>query len=258
MKKLLIAAIVLSTVALGLRWFVPTLAGAVATKPKPPHEVSPGHLPSADADVEVFMEPDATVEQSTGVRQEIQQFGSVVRFAYVSQQAAYRELKRAFHDQPAKAEAIDPTTLRPSFRLALHHKDQSFSLVNEMKNLPGVNAVTSRAADELSRRCRPPADMEVFMKADATADEVTAVGVALQADDSVATVRSISKQKALKIFRCLHAENPELAEEVHARDLPASFTVTIRHGEDLQALKQRAELLNGVDEAIRGPNPPAR
>jgi cell division protein FtsX len=243
--------VVVVAATLGLWSFAPTQARAVSASPKPPQEVSTRDLRAADADVEVFIEPDATAEQTAGIRQKIKRSAArVVRFAYVSQQAAYRELKQAFRDEPEKAESIDPATVRPSFRMALRHKDQSFRLVNDMKDLPGVNEVVSRAAEELERRCRPPGDIEVYMKVDATPDEVTAVGTALQADPSVATVRSISKKRALKIFRCLYAEQPDLGRSIDESALPATFTVTLRRGEDLQALKQRAELLPGVDEAI--------
>jgi cell division protein FtsX len=251
--------VIVLAATLGLWSFAPTQAGAASARPKPPQGVSTGDLRTADADVEVFMEPDATAEQTAGVRRKVKRSVGVVRFAYVTQQAAYRELKRAFRDEPEKAKSIDPATVRPSFRMALRHKDQSFSLIDELQDLPGVNEVTSRAADELGQRCRPRADIEVFMKVDAAPDEVAAVGTALQADNSVATVGSISKEHALEIFRCLFAEHPDLAQSVDASAFSAAFEVTIRPGEDLQAVKQRAELLPGVDEvAIRGLYRPSR
>ena len=223
----------------------------------PPQEVSASELGSADADVEVFTRLDASVEEAAGVRQKIEHAASVIRFAYVNQRAAYRELEKTLRDQPDKLAVIHPNTLRPSFRLLLHNTSQSFGVVDQMKRLPGVDEVISHAADELYERCSAPADVGVFMNVDATDEQTAAVLAALQGDPSVVAVRSIGKKKALKIFRCLYADQPDLAESVDASALPTSFEVTTREGEDLGAMKERAELHAGVDEAlIRGRNRP--
>jgi len=107
----------------------------------------------------VFMNPNASQEQTDSVKKDLQDNPQIQRFTYVDQKASYTEFKQLFHDQPELIASVNPSDLPPSYRVVPVNKTEAN--INELGKIfgskPGVKEVsyasaTIRAVQELSQR----------------------------------------------------------------------------------------------------------
>ena len=107
----------------------------------------------------VFMNPNASQEQTDSVKKDLQDNPQIQRFTYVDQKASYVEFKQLFHDQPELIASVNPSDLPPSYRVVPVNKTEQN--INELGKIfgskPGVKEVsyasaTIRAVQELSQR----------------------------------------------------------------------------------------------------------
>jgi cell division protein FtsX len=98
-------------------------------------------------------------------------------------------------------------------------------------------------------------DAEVYMKVDASPEQIAAVQVALVNDPAVAQLRRVSQQEVFSQITCLFADRPDLLEATSAEALPPSFRLELKPGADRATLKDRYATVGGVDEVVsnRGP-----
>jgi cell division protein FtsX len=101
------------------------------------------------------------------------------------------------------------------------------------------------------------ADFEVFMRVGAPPQSVQSIRRALQNDPAVESVRYISPEDALAVFRREFANDPTLIEGTQAADLPASFRVIVRAGQPKPAVANRYWGRTDVDTVISSEFPQA-
>ncbi|HEY3095990.1 MAG TPA: permease-like cell division protein FtsX [Acidimicrobiia bacterium] len=92
-------------------------------------------------------------------------------------------------------------------------------------------------------------EFEVFMKPDATQQQIDAVRNDLDHDRQVRSAKFLSKEDAYEEFKRIFRDKPDLVTSVDATALPASFRVAPK---DVKQTKQLAEKYNtrqGVDES---------
>jgi hypothetical protein len=103
-------------------------------------EVTPQQLPSAEADLQAYLRPEATNTQIESVRQVLDRDPRVLRFAYLDQEAAYIEFVELFVDRENLVENTDPEDLPPSFRIELRDADDR-SFAADLETNDVVDAV---------------------------------------------------------------------------------------------------------------------
>jgi cell division transport system permease protein len=86
-------------------------------------------------------------------------------------------------------------------------------------------------------------DVEVFFKDDAKVADIMTIKDQLQQNPNAASVRYISKQEALQIYKGQNQRNEKLLEQLSEEDnpLPASVQVKAKNPEDLGAFNQTLE-----------------
>jgi cell division transport system permease protein len=92
-------------------------------------------------------------------------------------------------------------------------------------------------------------EFEVFMKPDATQQQIDGVRNDLDHDRQVRSAKFLSKEDAYQEFKRIFRDKPDLVTSVDATALPASFRVAPK---DVKQTKQLAEKYNtrpGVDES---------
>jgi cell division transport system permease protein len=95
-------------------------------------------------------------------------------------------------------------------------------------------------------------EVSVFLRDDATQEEVQTLQSDIQAMDEVETVTYVSKAQAFEEFKEIYRDRPELWEVLERDALPASLRIKLTDAEDAEAI---AAVLNGrpgVDEARYG------
>ena len=107
----------------------------------------------------VFMNPNATKEQTDAIKKNLQDHPQIQRANYVDQKASYVEFKQLFHDQPELIRSVSASDLPPSFRVVPVNKTEKNidQLGKTYGSMPGVKEVsyasaTIRAVQELSQR----------------------------------------------------------------------------------------------------------
>jgi hypothetical protein len=91
------------------------------------------------------------------------------------------------------------------------------------------------------------ADAEVFLRRDATLDEIEAVRAVLVASDAVAEFQYLDQEAAHARMRAqLADENPELVELLESESLPTSFLVRLADGADVSDLEAVVRAVPGV------------
>ena len=192
-----------------------------------------GKLPSADADVEVFMAVDASVAQVAAVERRIRASDQVRRYAHLDKQDAMTEFARIFKSNRELVASITPADLPESFSVDLERARDAAGFARSMRKLPGVGSAKKKAkppseADLLAtiRECQVrDGDIEVFMVVDATQAEIDGAVAAVAAEPGLTVTRVLSKDDALAEFRRIFASNPKLVNSITAADLPASVRV---------------------------------
>ena len=106
----------------------------------------------------VFMQPRATAAQAGDVRRFLRSSPRVVRYRFISKDAAYTEFRRIEgKDRPELVATITAADLPESFDVSPATRRDASTLARQVKPLPGVDQVQVApvaSARELRRFCR--------------------------------------------------------------------------------------------------------
>jgi len=94
-------------------------------------------------DMNVFMKPDATPDQTAAVRSQLDSLrnSEIKRYTYCDQTCAYAEFKKMFANTPEFQTSVSQTDLPPSFRVVPEHAALIEQTGNRFTNQPGVRDV---------------------------------------------------------------------------------------------------------------------
>lgn len=129
------------------------------------------------------------------------------------------------------------------------------------RSAPPPTTVPAAFGMLVNKECGAPAgetatDAAVFLALEITDQQRSAVNRALDADPAVGTVSYESREEALRKFKKVYADAPELDEHIVRSQLPESFRVRLAARSQYVDLAARVERLPGV-EAIIGIDCPA-
>jgi len=131
-------------------------------------------------------------------------------------------------------------------------------------SLFGGILLLSKWVDHGTESIKGGVTLEIFMKVDASQDQIAAVGKALAHDPNVKSARHLNKDDAYREFKRIFKNKPDLVNSITAADLPESFRVAPKVSgntkiDDLtNQLKHEYQLQPGVDtvetpgEALKG------
>jgi cell division transport system permease protein len=91
---------------------------------------------------------------------------------------------------------------------------------------------------------------EIFMNVKATQPQIDEVKTALHSDPQVASARFLDKEAALKEFKSIFRNDPDLVKNITADALPTSFRVVPKKAEFTSAIKARYTTHVGVDSVV--------
>src|SRR3954465_13187268 len=89
-------------------------------------------------ELSVFLKPDATTSQQDAVQRQLQAMPEVKRVRFVSHEAAYKEFRKIFANEPDLYETVTPGDLPPSFRVVPKAAEQGEGIGEPFKGRPGV------------------------------------------------------------------------------------------------------------------------
>jgi cell division transport system permease protein len=90
--------------------------------------------------------------------------------------------------------------------------------------------------------------LEVFMKVNATQQQIDGVQQALDDDVNVKSSRHLTKADAYEEFKRIFRRNPDLVSSIRARDLPESFRVVPKRAELTNTVRDEFRNQQGVEE----------
>ncbi len=93
-------------------------------------------------------------------------------------------------------------------------------------------------------------EFEIYMKTDATREQINSLRDQLDSDNQIKTAKYISKEQAYKDFQRIFRDKPDLVNTVDANALPASFRVAPKQVKQTTELRDKYNTRPGVDEAI--------
>src|SRR5437764_258875 len=93
-------------------------------------------------------------------------------------------------------------------------------------------------------------EFEIYMKTDATKEQIDALRNQLNGDRQVKSAKYISKEQAYNDFKRIFKDKPDLVSSVDPSALPASFRVAPTQVRQTTALRDKYNTRPGVDEAI--------
>ncbi|MBG6103668.1 permease-like cell division protein FtsX [Micromonospora vinacea] len=107
----------------------------------------------------------------------------------------------------------------------------------------------------VNRACQAPADetatdAAVYLAPEITDQQRGVVNRALDADPAVGTVVFQSREEALRKFKKVYADTPELVDHIVPSQLPESFRITLVVRTQFAELAERFKRTPGVDEVI--------
>jgi len=100
--------------------------------------------------------------------------------------------------------------------------------------------------------------LEIFMRVNASEDQIKAVETDLHGDPNVKTVRYLDKKAAYEEFLKIFRRQPDITRDITADDLPPSFRVAPKRAELTNVVKRQFETKQGVQdvttpgEALKG------
>jgi cell division transport system permease protein len=122
----------------------------------------------------------------------------------------------------------------------------------------GGISLLGRWVDHGTQRIKGGVRLEAFMKVDATKQQISDVSAALKSDADVKSFIYIDKKAALAEFKRIFRKDPELARNITADALPASFRIVPIRAERTNFVKNQFTSKAGVDsvatpdQALRG------
>jgi len=96
---------------------------------------------------DVFMNVDATESQIADVRAALDNDSDVKKSTFVDKQAAYREFKELFAQEPALVENVDAASLPTSFKVVLADAKKIDVVTQRYEKRPGVWSIVSPTAE---------------------------------------------------------------------------------------------------------------
>jgi cell division transport system permease protein len=93
-------------------------------------------------------------------------------------------------------------------------------------------------------------EFEIYMKTDATREQIDALRGQLDGDRQIKSATYVSKQQAYRDFQRIFKDKPDLVNTVDANALPASFRVAPKEVKQTTELRDKYNTRPGVDEAI--------
>src|SRR5215831_16653985 len=93
-------------------------------------------------------------------------------------------------------------------------------------------------------------EFEIYMKTDATREQINALRAQLDRDRQIKSAKYISKEQAYNDFKRIFKDKPDLVSSVDPSALPASFRVAPTQVKRTTALRDKYNTRPGVDEAI--------
>jgi cell division protein FtsX len=209
------------------------------------------------------MSAGASKAQISDVRAALRRSDAVRRFAFVSPEEGLEQLRRQAPDNTVLRDA-HPSELPVSFHVTLAEPGRAAGFKADFEARAGVDEVVEtppaqRVDPDRVRRCSGSAsDAQVYMKVDASPEQIAAVQVALSNDPAVARLNFVNQEEAFSQFKCVFADRPDLVESVTADALPASFRLELVPGTDPATLNDRYSTVEGVDEVISNSGPLSR
>jgi cell division protein FtsX len=94
----------------------------------------------------------------------------------------------------------------------------------------------------------PAPDIEIYMTVKATPEQIAAVRKVVRRSGSVRTFAFLNHEDALREFRRLYRDQPDVLAKGTAETLPTSFRVVLAEGEKPGPLKRALNGVAGVDE----------
>jgi cell division protein FtsX len=209
------------------------------------------------------MSVSASKAQISDVRGALRRSDAARHFAFVNPKEGLAEILRQAPDNTFLRDA-DPSDLPASFHVKLSEPGRAAGFKADFENRAGVDEVVETTPqqrldpDRVLRCSGSVPDAEVFMKVDASPEQIAAAQAALTNDPAVIQLRSVSQQEAFSQFRCLFADRPDLLEATSVEALPASFRLELKPGADPATLNDRYSTVGGVDEVISDTGPLGR
>src|SRR5512143_921999 len=98
-------------------------------------------------------------------------------------------------------------------------------------SLFGGISMLSKWVDHGTEKIKGGVTLEIFMKVDATQQQIDDVGAALKKDPNVKSYRHLTKADAYAEFKRIFRSKPDLVNSITAKDLPESFRVAPKAGD---------------------------
>jgi cell division transport system permease protein len=112
----------------------------------------------------------------------------------------------------------------------------------------GGALLLSRLVDHGTQQWKDGVELEIFMRVNATENEIKALNTQLADDPQVRTVKYLTKEDAYEEFKRLFPDQPDLVATTDAKSLPSSFRVAPDKAENTQTVAERYGRDPGVDE----------
>jgi cell division transport system permease protein len=103
--------------------------------------------------------------------------------------------------------------------------------------------------DHGTEKWKDGVEFEIFMRPDATQQQIDSVRTELEQDKQVRRFKFVTKQEAFEFFQRYNEDTPELVESITADVLPTSFRVAPTDPRLTDRLKDKYNVIPGVDEA---------
>jgi cell division transport system permease protein len=112
--------------------------------------------------------------------------------------------------------------------------------------LVGGALLVKRGVERATIQWRGNVELSIFMKPEASAQELEAVGRQLAAMPEVGTSRYVSKPEAFEEFRQIFANEPDLRDSLTVDQVPPSYRVVPKEAEQTRLIGERFQDTAGV------------
>lgn len=200
----------------------------------------------------VFMQADASADQTDAVEASLENSPQVARFEYVDQEATFEEFQRLFQRTPQITESVTPDILPPSFRV--EPVDKSAETVDGLRVQyeaePGVREVV--AAFEAIKTIRDLSNLTGLVLILTAATLLVAAGLLIVNSIRMAM---FARRREIEVMKLVGASNwfirvPFMLEGVIQGVLGSAFAVgsgfAMQYGFDRISSNQRLSLLAGL------------
>jgi len=116
--------------------------------------------------------------------------------------------------------------------------------------LVGGALLLKQGVNKATVQWRGGVELSVFMKSDATPEELDAVDRELRAMPEVKQVKFVSKEDAYKEFRKMFSNSPDMLESLTPDKMPPSNRVVPRHAESVDLIGNRFKNRPGVLDVV--------